>query len=291
MPSSYKDTWDLIGRSLQKFFENQISSAPNDDDYFEEKPFYQEFLTDKDMTFPYLIEYSNYTQENQDKINIRNLFECFHGILFYIFYYSNNKFNVEEIEFHFSGAQTRQPLESILSNTNLNQINQWDILNIFYYEDTTSQFRINCTINAFIGFTFKRIKVKPLAYSIRSGSFPNISTHLISFVFEGYDELENKWDLLDERVNINDLIPSGGYCMFYVHTTDKSYSSFRVRQTEPGSTGFWGFSIAALEIHGTISLLESAFRQDQSLAMNESDQSLNFNDAFNPNMDMSDYIL
>lgn len=46
------------------------------------------------------IDYSNYTDVLVHNINKYSLYEWFHGILFYIFFYSENKFNNEtEINF------------------------------------------------------------------------------------------------------------------------------------------------------------------------------------------------
>ena len=60
-----------------------------------------------------------------------------------------NKFNTEEIEIHFSGANNCYLL-SKLKNIN--------ILNIFDYENINTKIDIPCYINSFFGVTFKNIK-------------------------------------------------------------------------------------------------------------------------------------
>lgn len=220
------------------------------------------------------IDYSNFNQLPPEKMNTRIVYDCFHGILAYIYFYSENKLNIEELEFHFSGSNNTQ---------------QNNILNIFDYNDINLQFQIGSFRNAFFGITFKRIKIKPIAYSIRSDLLSNTSSHLVSFTFEGFDIINNKWDLLDERVNINDLIPSGGYNMFFVRSTDKCYSSFKIVQLEPGNNGFWGFSIAAFDVHGIIYMNdESCAQLDENIIKNQ-DISLDLN--YNPLMDMSEFLI
>ena len=265
------------------------------DDYFQQIPFLQDFLTFKGMVSHTKIEYSNFLQSPSDKINSSKLYDCFHGILFYIFYYSDNKFNTEELEFHFSKADQRKDLTSVIQKSPSGIYDQMNILNIFNYENINDQFQIDCSLNAFFGVTFKRIKVNPIAYSIRSGPSTNNSTHLVSFIFEGYDEENQIWDILDERVNINNLIPSGSFALFYVRSTSKSFSSFRIRQIEPGHNGFWGFSIAAFDIHGNINLRDDFDIQNDSLLSQKEIASSNCsigNDQleYDPLLDMTEYL-
>ena len=90
---------------LFHFTNRKNKNENNDIDYFEEsKPTFQEMLADKDKITRNLIDYSNYTQVSWDQLNWRSSFNCFHGILFYIFYNSEGKFNTNELEIHFSGA-------------------------------------------------------------------------------------------------------------------------------------------------------------------------------------------
>lgn len=285
----FKTLWSRILSDKSLKFVTNNSNPQNDDIQFD-KPTMQQQLTDGNSISSIDLDFSKYSSDQSLRINGRNLYECFHGILHYIYYYSSNKFNINEVEFFFTGGQNRQSYDTIINNNNLNQINQWNIVNIFNYEDTYSQFRVNCARDAIFGFTLKRIKVKPLAYAIRSGSFPNSSTYLISFVFEGLNEDLKNWEVIDERVNINDLVTPAGYALFYVRTTEKCYSSFRIRQTEPGSSGFWGFSIAGLEIHGSIFLKDQNF-VDQNESLCETDnQTVDPFEKFDPYMDISDFI-
>ena len=128
----------------------------------------------------------------------------------------------------------------------------------------------------------------PLSYSIRSGIInQNLKTHLVSFTFEGYDEENQKCDILDERININDLIPSGGFKMFYVRSSNNYYSSFNIKQIEPGNTGFWGFSISSFDIHGRIKMTASSFYVHEKLyKKNDIDEE---ND-YNPIINMNDFL-
>lgn len=239
--SSFKGIWKKI-IEVSTYDENDENyKSFMKDLYFESIPYKQELLTQNEMISTELIDYSNFTGIiNNQQINNYSLYECFHGILMYIYYYSTNKFNTNEIEVHFSGSR------NIIWDNN----KRFNIMNIFDYENINTKIDIENTIDAFFGITFKRIKIQPQAYSIRSSVLSSLITQLVSFTFEGYDEENQRWDVLDERDNINDLIKSGGFCLFYVQTTTKCYSSFKIRQTGPGSNKLYGFSIAAFDIHG-----------------------------------------
>lgn len=237
---------------------NQKNFTSNTKNFFNDIPNSQCDITDEKMICQMDIDWSLFTQLKPSQINHKDMFDCFHGILYYAFYYSNSMLNTNELSFHFSGAKKRQSYNQILNDPIKGRNDQWNILNLFAYENINSQFTVDCVRDAFFGFTFKRIKIQPIAYSIRSGVLTNCDSHLVSFVFEGYDEQAQKWDILDERININDLIPTGSFALFYTRTTSKSYSSFQIRQTEPGSNGFWGFKIAAVDVHGNVSYREDA---------------------------------
>lgn len=276
-PSSFKQIWSFICQSKEDDFEQCLAYSLNttdDDTYFENIYDPQLSQIGIQTICNKKIDYANFNQLPPEKMNNRIIYDCFHGILAYIYFYSENKLNIEELEFHFSGSNNTQ---------------QNNILNIFDYNDINLQFQIGSFRQAFFGITFKRIKIKPIAYSIRSGLLSNTSSHLVSFTFEGFDIINNQWDLLDERANINDLIPSGGYNMFFVRSTDKCYSSFKIVQQEPGNNGFWGFSIAAFDVHGIIYMNdESSAQLDENIIKNE-DISADFN--YNPLMDMSDFLI
>ena len=270
---TFNESWNKIRDSTRtESYSNLyycVKKYNRKDEYFENVPMIQDFLTDIYMISTSEIEYSNYFQIEASMINDKNFFDCFHGILFYIYYYSNNKFNIIELEFHYSGAKNRESLTSLI-NKSINNNEFYDIINIFNYENINKQFVIESFRNAFFGVSFKRIKIKPIAYSIRSGTSIKFNGNLISFTFEGYDEERQEWEVLDERENIIDLNSEGGYKLFFVHTTNKYFSSFKIKQTQPGSNDFWGFSISGFDIHGIISIRENQFYQNENIYDEES---------------------
>ncbi|KAK8883620.1 hypothetical protein M9Y10_042715 [Tritrichomonas musculus] len=292
----FQSIWELISRdSENKNQKNNISYSNNIqiDYYFRETPIFQQYLTENNMIFDSNVDFSNYNKLLPNQISKPNLSDFFQGILFYIYYNSDNKFNLNELEFHFSGGSRRDNLSTIIEHsTNQNPADQLDILNIFNYENINKQFRVETIKYAFFGVTFKNIKINVTSYSIRSGPLQANVSHLVSFTFEGYDEDKQKWDILDERANINDLIPTGSFQMFYVRTSNKFYSSFKIKQTEPGSNGYWGFSIAAFEIHGGISLVDKSFVSMNDCYSEKKEDTTNFFqfDSFDPTMDITEYL-
>lgn len=264
-----------------------------DEIFNEDKPLYQEFLTNLENIQYQKIDYSKYEELPPNSLNCRNKYDSFHGILYYIYMYSNNKFNISEIEFHYSGSKSRQNLEK------MNKINtckdQYDIMNIFDYENINKEFIIPCMKDAYFGISFKNVKVSPVSYSIQMGASTNNYCNLICFVFEAYNEDTKKWDVLDERENSNDLTLKGGFVMFFTKKTNQSYSMFRLKQTNTCQNGFWGFSISAFDIHGVVSYRED--ENEESLNVigvksNIENKNNDFNDPFvyDPFIDLSDYV-
>ena len=276
---SFHDVWNTISFNTSSS-NNDNKKENKDDQYFLNSPLLQDSLTESHQIFRKDVEYSNF--KSISNIDTKNLFECFQGILSYIYYYSENKFNPNELEFHFSGARNynKSTLEKKTDKSN--------IMNIFNYEKIDYQFTIKCEKNAFFGVTFKRIKMTPIAYSIRSGSKNTSSSNLISFTFEGFDEINKKWDILDERINSNKLNKDGSFSMFYTRYTEKSYSSFKIVQKQPGSNGFWGFSIAGFDVHGIVSLNE----KKENKLINDIEKKPRFSDIieYDPVFDMSTFL-
>lgn len=228
-----------------------LNNIKPDSDFFVEIPVFQHFLTDENKIFNFPIDYKRYSPLTFDEINSKDISKRFTGILNYIFIESGRMLNTYEIEFHFSGAKNRKCLKQMYDEVKTVKTDDINILNIFEYENKASEFLINCIKHSFFGIKFNNIKMKPYAYSIGSGISLRFN-RLVSFTFEGYNDKLKKWEILDERKNINDLIPNGGSGIFYVHLTKTYYSAFLIRQTEPAANGFWGFSIAAFDIHGDI---------------------------------------
>lgn len=281
---SLSDIMKRIGAAPLTQKSNEIIAFVSFDQFLKEKPYDQAMLTKNGMISSSPVDYSLYNQTPIDQIRPSNLFDCSHGIISFITYYSNNLLNGRELEFHFSGASQRKSLEQEIKNNNNNNViaDYIDISNIFDSENPKTYFQIGAFKEAFFGVTFKRIKINPTCYYIRAGQLCNrFGPFLTSFTFEGYNEETAEWDILDERMNINDLNPSGGYALFIVKTTDKSYSSFRIHQTEVGGNDFWGFTIAGFDIHGYLSLSHSTLDEPESL-FNEESPELRLDNDYDP---------
>lgn len=241
------DLFDIFKSAVTTYPNDRLSNSQiQEDKFFSDFPFPQALLTEEGKTLQQNIDFSNFNQKSFLQINTNNKDDCFKGILNFIYTNSGNKFNTNEIQFHFSGGKNRKSSSSPCDQ-------KYNILNIFDYNNNDNQFNVECTKNAFFGVTFNRIKVKPTFYSIRSGALWEISRFL-SFTFEGYNEKQQKWDILDERTNLFDFTNGGDFKPFAVRSTDNNYSSFKLLQNEPGRDGYWGFSFGGFEIHGDISL-------------------------------------
>ena len=102
-------------------------------------------------------------------------------------------------EFHFSGARNynKSTLEKKPVKANM--------MNIFNYKKINCQFTIKCEKKSIFWCNFKENNNKMNAYSILSIFFYSLkntsSSNLISFIFEGLDEMNKNW--MKELIQIN----------------------------------------------------------------------------------------
>lgn len=226
---------------------NENKSDESQDELFAKNDFpeNQDFFTTKENCVRTIVDYSYYTQSNIMNINPTNKSECFNGILRFIYVYSSYHFNTNELAFFFTDAKNKKDHIPIRKR----EINEFNIVNLFDYTMNETGFSVPIIRNAYLGVVFMNIKIKPSCYAIALNYAHNC---LDSFVFEGYDEDVPQWDILDERSYNSADHPD--FCLFYTHTTNKSYSHFRIRQTCTGTVDLWGFFISGFEIFGEISI-------------------------------------
>lgn len=272
--NSYANSWSII---MSNAFEGDFENVYDDenDRFFEERPMYQELLTDKESISNIIIDYSNYEQTNPGSLYNRSLSDCFNGVLNYIYCCSSYTYNISELNFFYSGSKERKNLKMMQKSQSTQQQDQYDIINIFNYDDAFNEFKIDNHKNAFFAIEFKRIQINPKSYSIRSGLIYNANSRLISFKFEGYDSSLKQWDTLDERENGNELNQPGGYMMYFTRQTNKSYSIFRIQQTNSNQNDIWGFTISAFDIHGDISY-KTDFQDNYNLGISKNEFELDF---------------
>lgn len=254
---------------------------PIEDNFENSKPTFQEILADKDQIARNKIDYSSFVQVDWTQINKYSIFDCFHGILFYIFYNSQGKFNVNELEFHFSCA-------NLMDNHLIQRLNPIPkITNLFDFDDLAKEFKSVSMKNPFFGIKFLRIKINPIAYAVRIGVSGNAGYNFSSFQFMGFNDNTQKWEILDERLNVNDLLKSNYFMLYFTKSTKDYFTAFKIIQIDTGSFGFWGFSIKNFEIHGYVQYLP--FENVEIFEENENNFE-NYEQA-NIYMDMNDFLL
>lgn len=235
-PKDYMKKWETIfNHRLPKFNSNiplLYPFSPNQEVSLQEYP----------NVYNQTIDYSDYAPLSPNSIAEKDMYTYFHGILQYIHYRSQNQLNSTEMSFFLSEQRFGY------SKTEAQKPN---LRGIFDYADDKTFLSVFGN-PAFLGITFKRIKVIPIAYSLRSDFFYHQNPHLNEFIFEAYDDENNEWDILDEKININDLYYSGNFAIYLVQSTNKLYSSFRIRETSFSHVPTWGFTLAGFEIHGYV---------------------------------------
>lgn len=127
---NYQSNWITIRNMIKN------KKEKSEHDYFEEsKPIFQEMLAEKDQISRKIVDYSNFTQVKWDELNWRSSFDCFHGILFYIFYNSESKFNPNELEIHFSCA-------NLIHNLNPKFFQMPNITNLYDFDDVKKNLKV-----------------------------------------------------------------------------------------------------------------------------------------------------
>lgn len=256
---SIEITVELINFSIKDRNDETKSDDLQDKKFLENDfPQSQEFLTTYGHCVRHKVDYFEYSQNYEKRIYPNSKDECFNGILQFIYNNSIYQYNTNELAFFFSDAKI-----SAFSS----QLPYHDILNIFDYTNTNTGFTVPIKREAYLGVVFKNIKINPFFYTIGLNYSQN---NLYSFVFEGFDEYTEKWEILDERCNFY-IGQHDDFYNFNTHKTNNSYSYFRIRQTCPGNN-FWGFFLYGFDIFGKISL------RDNPAQIPEDE--LDFNDGF-----------
>lgn len=290
--SGYDNYWRIYTENKKKTEIDQIAKLISDCE-----PLQENFILSENSITNTPIEW-NYFQVPAEQINTRNLYDIFHGIVSYITYYSDNKFNASELKFFCTGSYKYVDpswLKNPKYNNNLAGNFKYDVLNILPvdYKNVNNYLTVDPDYqnkNTVVGYWFNRIKVNPIGYALR---FKNLraanDASPASMCFFGIDENRNKV-VLDERKNINDLIPNGGCALFFCRTTDKQFKAFAVEMYDPSNTNYKAasYNIVAFEIHGNIFPDSGVFEPNQADLEKEDTNSFGFD--INPCMDMSDFM-
>jgi hypothetical protein len=163
-----------------------------------------------------------------------DLHTCFDGILRTIWINCDKKYNAAEIEFKY---KTLCPSEDS------------DPTFVLDYEDHRRYGTGPSMAGQYFAVQFLRIRVLPIAYSLRTDLNPDGTNHLRSWVFQAKNTNEKTWTTLDERVKEGCLTKPGGFVLLFVHTK-KDFNEFRVLQIGPSHMNYLSFNLAGFEIHG-----------------------------------------
>jgi len=157
----------------------------------------------------------------------------FHGLINYIYFKSGRNYNQGEFLIEYKGIQPNSDPAAIL-----------DFGSQSAYESATGAGQ--CLV-----FTFRNVEVRPTAYAIKAGPLNRTTRHMNAHVFQGWNADTLRWETIDERQNLLDLMP--GYTSRLLHVdTDKFYRKFRLLHTDAAPPPGTHFAISGFEIHGEI---------------------------------------
>jgi hypothetical protein len=162
----------------------------------------------------------------------------FYGVLHHIFFHSGNRENVAELQ-----IQCSLPLR-IWNPECLLDFNSPDV---FAFASGPAHA---------IVVSFLRIRVRPTALALAGVPPDRTSCFPSAYVFEGWNERRRKWVVLFERSQCSDDGPNR-LCHFDPIDTDLEFSMFRLSTTSVRIPQGVHLTIAALEIHGHVRVIDA----------------------------------
>jgi hypothetical protein len=167
-------------------------------------------------------------------LNASDLQTCFEGILRTIWLSSDKKYNTSEIELKCKTVCRADDTDATFVLDNENQLR---------YGTGPSM------AGQYLAVRFRRIRVLPIAYALRSQHNPDSMNQLRSWAFQAKNAGEDTWTTLDERFKEERLKKPGSFIIAFVETK-QYFTEFRVLQTGPSHTNYLSFNLGAFEIHG-----------------------------------------
>ncbi|KAK8870689.1 hypothetical protein M9Y10_008576 [Tritrichomonas musculus] len=124
--------------------------------------------------------------------------------------------------------------------------------NAVLYDDHSKYFFSQNQENSWICFDFKKYKIIPKNYSVKShDNLPN-NCHPRSWVIEGSND-NNTWEIVDEQKDCSLLNGNLLASTFTIQNIDnKEYRFLRMRQTQSCWNGSNNFSIDSIEFYGSL---------------------------------------
>jgi hypothetical protein len=191
------------------------------------------------------VDYSDYRPAFFRPISSEDVFQ---GILRYIFFKSNNRYNLTEIRFGYRSQSPNSDAASVLDPR------------------TPTVFRSGLSDWEFLSVQFLRIRVRPTSYAFRTGPNLRSGPKISSFVFQAEDE-DGQWITLDERHYPYDTPQHFAVRIYYVDT-DESFTHFRIRITRGNC-----FALSGFEIHGSVTVREECLpRMDQGDTLTDDEE-------------------
>jgi hypothetical protein len=190
------------------------------------------FTSSNAQTVFMMIDYSSYVPRRLRDAQESNKDEVFEGLIHHIYFQSGNRYNTREIGIGYSGIQPKSDIANLLNC------------------HTTDVYESGNGPGQCISITFRSIRVRPLAFAVRSGPLTLTRWPLTSYVLHGWDPLRRIWVVLYERRSVLEFPTWTASQIAYIDT-NMEFSEFRLIETEQPRPGTH-FSIQAMEIHGNV---------------------------------------
>lgn len=124
--------------------------------------------------------------------------------------------------------------------------------NLLLFEDPTKNFYTDNLQNSWICFEFKKRKIIPLNYTIRTYNWTSNVSHLKSWVIEGSNDNSN-WLVVDEEIDCPFLNGKSFVHTFNINNEqNKPFKYLRIRQTGPNWANYNFLKFDSIEFYGTL---------------------------------------
>lgn len=128
----------------------------------------------------------------------------------------------------------------------------YDPRNVLIYNDKSKRFLSDDIENSWICIDFKKHRIIPTNYSIKSFELNQNSAHPKSWVIEASNDNQN-WDLIDEKNNCPALNGRNFIHTFKIkNQVHNKYRYIRLRQTKPNCAESNYLMISCIEFYGTL---------------------------------------
>lgn len=125
----------------------------------------------------------------------------------------------------------------------------------FIKNNQNDHFMSNDERNSWLQYNFKKMKIRPTHYTIRTHAAGPKNCHLMNWCIEGSNNFLKEWTVLDTRRNITSLSSASATQTFEISNKleqDEYYKFIRIKITGPNDANNYYLMLSSLEFFGSL---------------------------------------